>query len=102
MTSYLTQFYIKVLTMSFRSYNHDKALGAVVSIWFAAALLGQLVFAIYIVVRYGLPIINDEYQNINLSNNITGYVKGDFSGNVMLYVHPLPAQCERYAAITPL
>lgn len=74
-----------------RTYDPDKALSIIVTIWFAAALLGQLAFAIYIAVRYGLPMINGEYQNINLSGNITGYVKDDLSGNVMLFAHLLPA-----------
>ena len=71
--------------------NPDKALHYSVATWFVLAMIGQQVFAAYVMIRYGLPLIDGQYENINLSTNIDGYVEGDLSGNVMLYFHLIPA-----------
>jgi len=88
--------------INYRSFDPDKILKTTVTIWFAAALLGQLVFAIYVFVRYGLPVVSDEYQHINLSTNITGYVENDLSGNVMLYAHLIPAALMSFGGMLQL
>ena len=64
-----------------------RALNISVKLWFLFALTGQLMFAIYIAFRYGLPVITGHLEQMNLSTHITGYVDGDTSGNGMLLMH---------------
>lgn len=73
--------------MLFSNVSPDRALLNSVKVWFALALTGQLMFAIYICFRYGMALYSGNPENMNLSTHITGYVEGDFSGNSMLYIH---------------
>ena len=86
----------KVLTngVSFeniKALDPNAALRLSVTAWFIVAMIGQQVFAFYVMVRYGLPLVDGQYENVNLSTNIHGYVKDDLAGNVMLYLHLIPA-----------
>ena len=64
-----------------------RALDVSVKVWFASALIGQLIFAIYIGFRFGIPLYIGSPEDMNMSELITGYVPGDFSGNSMLLIH---------------
>lgn len=59
--------------------------------WFAVALAGQWLFACYIALLYLWPVFTGQYLNANQARPITGFVAGDFSGNLMLFAHLLPA-----------
>ena len=75
----------------FRHVTADAALNNSVKMWFAAALVGQLVFATYIALRYAVPLYAGNPEQMNSPSIITGYVEGDFSGNMMLYFHVIGA-----------
>lgn len=59
--------------------------------WLATALCGQWFFAFYIGLLYLWPVFSGDYLSANLARPITGFVAGDFSGNLMLFAHLLPA-----------
>lgn len=69
----------------------DFALKTCVTIWFFIYLLGQQFFAVYIAFRWGMPLFTGNYDSINDSNGINGYIPGDTSGNGMLYIHVIGA-----------
>lgn len=69
----------------------DSALKKCISLWFLVALTGQWFFVVYIGFRWGIPLITGNYESINNSNGIDGFVPGDTSGNGMLYIHVIAA-----------
>ncbi|MDM7861546.1 DUF2306 domain-containing protein [Alteromonas sp. ASW11-36] len=73
--------------MLLHALTANRALDMSVKVWFATALVGQLLFAIYIGFRYAIPVYMGTPEDMNMSPHITGYVPGDFSGNSMLLIH---------------
>lgn len=69
----------------------DFALQTSASAWFFVYLLGQQFFAIYIAMRWGLPLITGDYESVNKSAVINGYIAGDTPGNGMLFIHVISA-----------
>lgn len=73
------------------SFSPDSALKNCMSLWFLVGLIGQWFFVVYIYFRWGLPLITGNYDSINDSNGINGYVPGDTAGNGMIYIHVIAA-----------
>lgn len=79
------------------SYSHpmkfhpSRALNFSASAWVATALVGQWIFAFYILVVFMLPLAAGTPENISPARLITGYVQGDTLGNLMLFAHLVPA-----------
>ena len=69
----------------------DKAIKQSLAVLFMIALAGQLIFAVYISIRWGLPLLTGLFETINKSTHVTGYVDGDTSGNGMLFIHAIGA-----------
>lgn len=63
--------------------------GAVYS-WFVVALFGQWLFAIYIMARYGSPMLSGDYQSVNQGNHIGGYKPDAGVYNLIYFGHILP------------
>lgn len=59
--------------------------------WVLLALVGQWLFAGYIAVRYGGPVLNGHYAAVNAGNHIIGYQAGATGHNLMYFGHILPA-----------
>lgn len=59
--------------------------------WFAAALVGQWLFAIYIFGVYAWSLASGDPAAMNRAEPITGHVSGDTLGNGVLYSHVLAA-----------
>ena len=68
----------------------DKALRAVVRLWFSVAVIGQLMFAAYVLSFYGRTALQGRVESWNrvLAH---GYVRGDAAGNLALIAHLLAA-----------
>jgi len=64
------------------------ALRASAAVWFAAAALGQLLFALYVAVFYGRAVAQGQPETWNQVLQ-RGYVPGDRVGNVVLAAHLL-------------
>lgn len=64
--------------------------GSVIS-WWLLALIGQWLFASYIALRYGGPVLSGNYAAVNQGNHIMGYQPGATTHNLMYFVHILPA-----------
>lgn len=64
--------------------------GSVIS-WWLLALIGQWLFASYISVRYGGPVLSGNYAAVNQGNHIMGYQPGATTNNLMYFLHILPA-----------
>ncbi len=63
-----------------------RALTVAAAAWFVVAVLGQLVFAAYVLVFYGGATVAGEFERWN--KEITrGYVAGDFVGNLVVFLH---------------
>ena len=58
--------------------------------WFVLALCGQWLFAIYIMARYGSPLLSGDYQSVNQGNHIGGYKAGEGFYNLIYFGHILP------------
>ena len=67
----------------------DRALPWSARAWFGVAVLGQWLFAAYILVVFGGALVQGQPEAINRTDLITGYVAGDGSGNAMLFGHVL-------------
>lgn len=65
-------------------------LDSVVTIWFCLAVLGQWIFALYVLLFYGKSTVSGHSENWNkvLPN---GYVSGDSIGNIVVGIHLLLA-----------
>lgn len=72
-------------------FSPDTALKNTVSTWFLVGLLGQWFFVVYICFRWGMPLLTGNFESINGSNGIDGYVPGDTAGNGMIYIHVIAA-----------
>ena len=64
--------------------------GSVIS-WWLLALIGQWLFASYIAVRYGGPVLSGNYAAVNQGNHIMGYQPGRTAHNLVYFSHILPA-----------
>lgn len=64
----------------------DKALRAVGTAWFVAALAGQALFATYVAAFYGGAAIAGDFEKWN-DVLVGGYVRGGLIGNVVLATH---------------
>lgn len=64
--------------------------GTVIS-WWLLALIGQWLFASYIAVRYGGPVLGGNYAAVNQGDHIMGYQPGATTHNLMYFSHILPA-----------
>ena len=60
-------------------------------IWFSFAMIGQLIFVAFILSFYGSSIATGNFAAWNDKPLITGYVAGDFFGNLMFAIHMLLA-----------
>lgn len=69
----------------------QRALQLSVTGWLLIALVGQWIFALYVLVLFGQPLFSGHPEDADFSHAITGYVVGDGVGNVMLFVHIIPA-----------
>lgn len=67
-----------------------KVLESVVTVWFLIAVLGQWLFALYVLVFYAKAAGNGQIENWNKALP-HGYVKGDNFGNIMVGIHLLLA-----------
>ncbi|MEM8889770.1 MAG: DUF2306 domain-containing protein [Bacteroidota bacterium] len=63
-----------------------KALDRSASLWFIIALIGQWLFALYILGFYGTTSINGEYESWN-EHLFSGIIENDFWGNLFLIMH---------------
>ncbi len=59
--------------------------------WFVAAIVGQLLFTLFILLFYGSRIVSGDFAAWNEKRLITGYVAGDTMGNLMFASHVLMA-----------
>lgn len=59
--------------------------------WFIVALAGQWLFVTYILIAYAVPLIDQDYAQINELGVITGYIAGDTFNNASLFAHVLLA-----------
>jgi uncharacterized membrane protein YhdT len=59
--------------------------------WFVLAMIGQWLFALYIAMRYGVPVTSGNYSAVNQGNNIVGYKEGETFYNWVYFSHILPA-----------
>lgn len=73
------------------AFNGQRMLHYCVSAWVAIALFGQWLFAVYILVVFGTPIITGTVGESSFSHVIKGYVNGDAFGNFMMFAHIIPA-----------
>ncbi len=62
-----------------------------VSSWVVTALIGQSIFAIYIFIVFGGPIVTGTINESSFNHVITGFVSGDEFGNAVMFSHILPA-----------
>jgi len=69
----------------------NKALKCTVYSWFVLAMIGQLLFALYIAVRYGGPVVSGNYSAVNQGISVGGYREGAIFHNWVYFVHILPA-----------
>jgi hypothetical protein len=54
-------------------------------------LIGQWLFAVYILLVFGSPLVNGSLNENSYSHIIKGYVNGDGVGNTIMLVHIIPA-----------
>ena len=59
------------------------------SFWFFVTLIGQWLFAYYVSHAYGGPVVRLDFQAVNETQKITGFVEGDAVGNVFMLTHVL-------------
>jgi len=79
------------VTTEFASSKANTFLHRSAAVWLGAALLGQWLFAYYIIQVYAVALAVGEPALINRKPAITGYVLGDLIGNGTLFAHVLPA-----------
>lgn len=86
----------------FSHFSPNKVLSASVSSWVVIALLGQWLFAFYIVTLYVMPLVTGQPENANLADPITGVVRGDTLGNIRLFLHVIPAALLSFCGVLQL
>lgn len=59
--------------------------------WLIVALIGQWLFAIYVLVAFAYPVVTGQANPETTKHMIQGHVSGDAFGNIMLYSHIIPA-----------
>ncbi|TDF37647.1 DUF2306 domain-containing protein [Alteromonadaceae bacterium M269] len=69
----------------------ESALKLSVSSWLVVALIGQWLFALYILTTFAFPLVGGGVGNVDFSHMITGYIEGDNSGNFAMLAHIIPA-----------
>lgn len=80
-----------------------RALDAAAKLWFAAAVIGQLLFLYYIVVFYFPSTLTGNFQAWALNKMlIKGYVPGDTPGNLAFGAHVLMASVITFAGTVQL
>lgn len=70
--------------------NKEKVLNTAVTVWFTVAVLGQWIFATYVLLFYGKATATGHYENWN-EVLPRGYVAGETIGNVVVGIHLLLA-----------
>lgn len=88
--------------MSTTILQPDKAIKQSLIVLFMIALAGQLIFAVYISIRWGLPLVTGLFDTINKSTHVTGFVEGDTSGNGMLFIHAIGAAILSFSGLIQL
>lgn len=73
------------------STTASTALATSVMCWLAIALIGQWLFALYIAIRYGIPVVNGDYNAVNQGLHMDGYQAGAGLDNLIYFGHILPA-----------
>lgn len=73
------------------TFTAQKILQYCVNSWVSVALFGQWIFASYILLVFGSPVLRGNLSENSFSHIIKGYVEGDGLGNFMMLVHILPA-----------
>lgn len=71
--------------------NAHQALSSSVKSWVLIALIGQWMFALYVFLLFGKPVLMGNPEEADFSHAITGYIEGDGIGNFMLFAHVIPA-----------
>lgn len=74
-----------------RQSSPQRLLHITVTSWVAFALVGQWIFAMYVLLMYGKPVLSGDPASADFSHAITGYVEGDRFGNFTLFAHVIPA-----------
>lgn len=67
------------------------ALTTSVICWLVIVLIGQWLFALYIGIRYGIPVASGDYNAVNQGLKIDGYQAGAGLDNLIYFGHILPA-----------
>lgn len=70
--------------------------------WFAATVIGQLLFVTFILMFYYVSVLSGNFANWNAKPLITGYVAGDVAGNRNFAVHVLAAAVMTLAGLIQL
>lgn len=78
-----------VVVMDFIVMSVYKVLKMVGVIWFLIVMIGQWIFVYYIVMYYGCKMLMGDYGIINDWGFISGYVDGDFVGNILFLSYVL-------------
>lgn len=72
-----------------RNETAAKALAAAASLWFGVAILGQWLFALYVVSYYGTRLSATGLPGLSSTHLTNSYVAGDVVGNVAVAAHVL-------------
>lgn len=70
--------------------NQKKILSTAITVWFTIAVVGQWIFAAYVLLFYGKATLTGHSENWDMVLP-HGYVKGDTIGNVVVGIHLLLA-----------
>lgn len=81
----------QVSPATLRLRSAQKALDRSIKFWFAATVLGQLLFLIFILAFYYPSTLTGHYSEWNTKPLIKGFVAGDFAGNLAFASHVLLA-----------
>jgi len=72
------------------------------TIWFLLLMIGQLAFIAFILWHYGTSIVTGNISAWNDKPLITGYVQGDFIGNLMFGIHVMLAAVMTFGGLAQL
>lgn len=61
-----------------------------VSSWVGLVLIGQFIFALYILFQFTMPLITGQIDESRYTHMIRGYVNGDVVNNAILLAHVIP------------
>lgn len=70
--------------------------------WIAVALVGQWIFALYILAQFTLPVVTGSIDESQFRHMIRGYVNGDTYNNTILLFHVIPVMIISLSAILQL